>query len=136
MTWKDLQRPLMAMIALNKSANRLLMCIILFVAAMGIVNSILMSILERTREFGVMMAIGTYKTEVVKMVVLETFFLTCVGVIVGNLLGILVTLYFHNYGFDLKWLTSDRIVVQGTVIQTISTRESSGATVFSSLWPF
>ena len=45
------------------------MCVILFVAAMGIVNSILMSILERTREFGVMMAIGTYRTEIVKMVV-------------------------------------------------------------------
>ena len=40
--------------------------------------------------------------------------------IIGNLLGILVTLYFHHYGFDLKWLTSERIVVQGTVIQTIS----------------
>jgi len=120
MSWKQVQRPLMAMIELNKSANRLLMIIILFVAAMGIANSILMSIMERTREFGVMMAIGTLKKEVIQMVVMETMLLSGVGVLLGNLLGIGITLYFNKYGFDLRWLTSQSIVVQGTIIQTIS----------------
>ncbi len=120
LSWMDIQRPLMALIELNKSVNRLLMAIILCIAAMGIANSILMSILERTREFGVMMAIGTTKHEVIKMVLAETMLLSLVGVVAGNILGILLTVYFGHYGFDLKWLTSQEIVVQGTIIQTIS----------------
>lgn len=120
LSWMQLQRPLMAMIELNKSANSLLMIIILFIAAMGIANSILMSILERTREFGVMMAIGTTKKEVISMVITETFLLSAVGVAFGNILGVGLTLYFHTRGFDLKWLTSQKIVVQGTIIQTVS----------------
>lgn len=120
LNWKEVQKPLMAMIELNQSANRLLMFIIIFVAALGIANSILMSILERTREFGVMLAIGTTKKEVVKMVVMETLLLSLVGVALGNLLGFLVTEFFHHYGFDLAWLSSQKLVVQGTIIQTIS----------------
>jgi ABC-type antimicrobial peptide transport system permease subunit len=119
LTWKDVQRPLMALIALNKSANRLLMGIILFISALGIANSILMSILERTREFGVMLAMGTSKKEVIKMVITETVLLSLVGVFLGNILGIAVTEYFHSNGFDLKWLTSQPIMVQGTIVQTV-----------------
>jgi ABC-type lipoprotein release transport system permease subunit len=120
LSWMEIQRPLMAMIELNKSANRLLMIVILFIAAMGIANSILMSILERTREFGVMMAIGTTKREVIKMVIVETLFLSVVGVVLGNVFGIGLTLYFNQVGFDLAWLTSQKIVVEGTIIQTVS----------------
>lgn len=120
LTWMELQKPIMAMIDLNKSANHLLMLIILFVAALGIANSILMSILERTREFGVMMAIGTHKAEVIRMVVLETLLLTLIGVIAGNGMGIALTLYFGRHGFDLAWLTSHKIVIEGTIIQTIN----------------
>lgn len=119
-SWKDLQKPVMAMIELNKSANRLLMFIILFVAALGIANSVLMSILERTREFGVMFAIGTTKVEVMRFVMVETMLLGVVGVLVGNILGLAVTMYFGKYGFDLAWLTSQKLVVQGSIIQTVS----------------
>ena len=110
----------MAMIELNKSANRFLMIVILLVAGMGVANSILMSIMERTREFGVMSAIGTTKSEIIQMIVTETFLLAGVGVFLGNAIGILITLYFGLNGFDLRWLTQQPIVVQGTIIQTIS----------------
>jgi ABC-type lipoprotein release transport system permease subunit len=120
LNWMQVQKPLMAMIELNKGANRLLMFIILFVAALGVANSILMSILERTREFGVMLAIGTSKGDVMRMVVVETLLLSAIGVMLGNVFGVLLTLYFHQHGFDLAWLTSQKLVVQGTIIQTVS----------------
>jgi ABC-type lipoprotein release transport system permease subunit len=120
LNWKEVQKPLMAVIELNNSVNRLLMFIIIFVAALGIANSILMSILERTREFGVMMAIGTTKKEVVQLVITETILLSAVGVFLGNVLGVMVTQFFHYYGFDLAWLSSQKLVVQGTIIQTVS----------------
>lgn len=120
LNWMQVQKPLMAMIELNKGANRLLMFIILFVAALGVANSILMSILERTREFGVMLAIGTSKGDVIRMVVVETLLLSSIGVLLGNVFGALLTLYFNQHGFDLAWLTSQKLVVEGTIIQTVS----------------
>ena len=120
LTWKEVQRPVMAIIDLNKGVNRLLMIIILSVAAMGIANSILMSLMERTREFGVMMAIGTTKHEVTGMVIAETFLLCTVGVFIGNILGVAVTSFFHRFGFDLRWFTSHGYAVEGTLIQTVT----------------
>ena len=115
LTWKDLDKPLMATVELQKSANGILMFIILFIAALGIANAILMSILERTREFGVMMAIGTSKPEMVKMVLTETILLSGVGLFVGNVIGIAVTLYFGSRGFDLNWLTDQTVTVNGFI---------------------
>jgi len=120
LSWKELQRPVVAMIELDRAVNRMLMFLILGVAALGIANSILMSIMERTKEFGVMLAIGTAKEEVMKMVITETLLLTGVGVLLGNLFGVLVTTFFNQVGFDLRWLTSKDFVIQGAVVQTVS----------------
>jgi ABC-type lipoprotein release transport system permease subunit len=131
LSWKEVQRPVMAIIDLNKGVNRLLMIIILSVAAMGITNSILMSLMERTREFGVMMAIGTSKAEVTGLVIAETFLLCSVGVILGNILGVGVTTYFRQFGFDLKWFTSNAYAVEGAIIETVS---YPVAHLYNSLW--
>lgn len=120
LSWKELQRPVVAMIELDRAVNRLLMILILCVAALGIANSILMSIMERTREFGVMLAIGTDRKEVIKMVVVETLLLTIVGVLLGNVFGWAVTGFFNTVGFDLRWLTAKDFVIQGAVVQTVS----------------
>lgn len=120
LSWKEIQKHILAMMELEKAVNRLIMMVILFVAALGIANSILMNIMERTREFGVMMAIGTSRKEVVGMVVVETLLLCTVGVAIGNLLAMGLTTYFGHIGFDLKWLTSANIVLGGAIVQTVS----------------
>ncbi|MCB0416963.1 MAG: ABC transporter permease [Bdellovibrionales bacterium] len=120
LSWMELQRHLMASIEVYNAANKIFMFIILFIASVGIANSILMSIMERTREFGVMMAIGTTKAEMVRMVLLETLLLAAVGVVVGNLLGIAITYYFQQTGFDLAWLTAKEIRMNGALINTVS----------------
>lgn len=120
MTWMEAERHLMAQIDLFRTTNRLLMFIILFIAAVGIANSILMGVMERTREFGVMMAIGTSRAEMVRMVFLETLLVSLVGIGIGNLLGTLVTLYFGHTGFDLQWFTSNQISINGNLLLTVS----------------
>ncbi len=118
--WMEVQRHIRAMIELDKAVNRLLMIIILCVAALGIGNSILMSIMERTREFGVMMAIGTRKKEIISMVTIETLMISLVGIVLGNALAVGIITYFGKVGFDLKWLTAQKLVIDGTIIQTVS----------------
>lgn len=120
LSWEEVQKNLMAMIELNRSANVVLMIIIVLISGLGIANSILMSLLERKREFGVMMAVGTQRKEVMQMVAMETILLGVVGVTLGNIMGVGLTLYFNQYGFDLSWFTDHALVVNGALIQTIS----------------
>ncbi len=72
-----------------------------FVIAVGILNTILMSVFERVREFGVMMALGTRPRQVVVLVVLEVGRPALVGIGVGGTLGSLSTLYFAEAGINL-----------------------------------
>jgi putative ABC transport system permease protein len=61
--------------------------IIMLALAFGIINTMLMSILERTKELGMLMAIGMNRRRIFKMIMLETVFLTFVGAVAGMLLG-------------------------------------------------
>jgi putative ABC transport system permease protein len=61
--------------------------IIMLALAFGIINTMLMAILERTKELGMLMAIGMNRRRIFKMIMLETVFLTVVGAVAGILIG-------------------------------------------------
>jgi ABC-type antimicrobial peptide transport system permease subunit len=68
----------------------------------GIINTMLMAVLERQREFGMLMAIGMNKWRVFVMVVLETVMLTCAGIPAGIFLTIGAVSYLSKHGIDLS----------------------------------
>ncbi|MCJ7444481.1 MAG: ABC transporter permease [Methanotrichaceae archaeon] len=73
------------------SARSLLLTVIaiaLIISAFGIINTLLMSVNERTREFGMMKAIGASGMDIAKIVLTETIFLTFIGGIIGTLVAI------------------------------------------------
>jgi ABC-type lipoprotein release transport system permease subunit len=76
--------------------------IILFALLFGIINTMLMVVLERVKEIGMLMAIGMNKVRVFLMVVLETVLLSLTGGIVGILLGTMVSKYFETHKIDLS----------------------------------
>lgn len=76
--------------------------IILFALAFGLVNTMLMAVLERVRELGMMMAIGLTKTKLFFMVLLETTYLALTGAAVGFILGYITILLTGNSGIDLS----------------------------------
>jgi len=76
--------------------------IILFALAFGIVNTMLMIVFERTRELGMLMAVGMSKSRVFRMIMLETIFLTVIGGIVGMALSAILVAMFHRTGIDLS----------------------------------
>ncbi|NNE28279.1 MAG: ABC transporter permease [Saprospiraceae bacterium] len=67
----------------------------------GIINTMLMAVLERTRELGMLMAVGMNKLRVFGMVVIETIMLGLIGAPIGLLLGWLTIQYFGSVGIDL-----------------------------------
>ena len=80
----------------------LFMLIILGALGFGIVNTMLMVVLERTRELGMLMAIGMNKRRVFMMIMLETICLALVGALFGEVLSVLIINYFNKTGIDLS----------------------------------
>lgn len=72
------------------------------VIVVGVMNTVLMSIFERTRELGVMLAIGTSPAQIVKLVLLETLVLECIGMLIGLAAGYAVTSYFGQVGIHFS----------------------------------
>lgn len=76
--------------------------IIMMALAFGIINTMLMAILERTREIGTMVAFGMNRKRLFVLILLETFFLTLAGAPVGLLLGWAIIMYYNKNGLDLS----------------------------------
>lgn len=65
-----------------------IMSISLIVAAIGITNTMFMSIMERTHEVGVMKAVGAKNSDILKLFLAETSLISAIGGVVGSILGI------------------------------------------------
>jgi ABC-type antimicrobial peptide transport system permease subunit len=73
--------------------------VLIILVAFSVLNTQLMSVLERTREFGVIMALGIKPRRLAYLVVLETFLMASLGLLIGVLLGSMVSAYFAHAGF-------------------------------------
>jgi ABC-type lipoprotein release transport system permease subunit len=87
MTWKELAPDAAMMNDFMIMYYFIFIGIIMLALAFGIINTMLMAILERTKELGMLMAIGMNRRRIFKMIMLETIFLTAVGALAGILLG-------------------------------------------------
>ncbi len=101
-TWEELMPALQEMIDIDNIFMYLILLVILVVVSLGILNTMLMSILERTREFGIMMAVGTSPRNVIMLVMLESFFIGLIGMISGAGIGIGINRIISIKGFDLS----------------------------------
>ena len=66
----------------------MLLSLAIFIAVLGIVNTLVLSVIERTREIGMLRAIGAMRRQIRSMVVLEAFIIAVYGAIVGLVLGV------------------------------------------------
>jgi len=89
------------MIEMMGTSMFILMSIIVFALLFGIINTLTMSILERKREIGVLLAIGMNKYKIRGMIVMESVIYGIIGAPIGILLGYLTISYYGIYGFDL-----------------------------------
>lgn len=102
LTWEELIPMMAQLIRFQNGMLFIVVLIVLTVVAAGILNTLMMSIVERVREFGLMMALGTKPSQVIFLVVTESFLLTSFGALLGVMIGVGVSLYFGHYGIDLS----------------------------------
>jgi ABC-type lipoprotein release transport system permease subunit len=96
-TWSELMPVLAQLVLLDDGGMFLLLVILVVVVGFGILNTILMAVLERKRELGVMLALGLRPGAVFRVVYLESMLLASLGLGIGLALGIGLVLYFQGH---------------------------------------
>jgi ABC-type lipoprotein release transport system permease subunit len=111
--WQELLPQVDQMVRLIVAIRAIVMAIVLAVAAMAIMNTVFMSVAERTRELGVMMALGTRPGAVVRMVLYETAAIVAAASVAGYAVGVLLVSYFGRSGMDFSSFFRDYTTIPG-----------------------
>ncbi|MBD3178415.1 MAG: FtsX-like permease family protein [Candidatus Latescibacteria bacterium] len=102
LSWRELAPQLVSAFQMSENIISFVGLIMFVLVAFVILNTIFMSLYERTFEFGVLLAQGTRPLQMGRIIVLESLSLAVVGLIAGSLLGLLVTLLFQNIGLGMS----------------------------------
>jgi ABC-type lipoprotein release transport system permease subunit len=101
-SFQDLNKGFLTVLKQKRIWGYVIMLFILLLSAVGIVNTVLMSVYERIREVGVLKALGLRGRDVVWMFIFEGFFVGCLGSLLGAALGVLLNCYSIYVGFSLS----------------------------------
>jgi putative ABC transport system permease protein len=138
-TWREIAPWVDEAIASTHSTLNIFASIFLFVALLGVVNTMSMSVFERTREIGTMMSVGVRRRHIVRLFLLEAAFLGLVGGVLGATVGGSVVAYYWHYEITFRlsnapapfhirpWLDAEYLVV--ILAQAV------GGAVLAALWP-
>jgi len=72
-----------------------------------------MSVMERTRELGVMLALGTQGSQLMLTILFEALFLSLIGMMGGTLLGVLIVAWLARDGIDLSAIAGSFETIPG-----------------------
>ncbi len=101
LTWKDVDHEIMSIEKFQNGLLDIVLLVVFVIVALGILNTLLMSLFERVREFGVLMAMGARPRWVMKLVLMESIILGSLGTALGIALGCILITYFHRAGLHL-----------------------------------
>ncbi|WP_347838050.1 FtsX-like permease family protein [uncultured Draconibacterium sp.] len=104
-TWKELSPEMSILTDSMDQYMYIFILIILIALCFGIINTMLMAVLERVKEIGMLMAIGMNKRKIFSMIIFESLMLTLTGGFLGILLGIAVSRIFEKNPINLSAFT-------------------------------
>ena len=117
--WRQLSPALSDLIEMSRSLLLFVGLIVAGLASMGMLNTMLMAVHERTHEFGIMLAIGMKRRWLLVMVVLEAFFLALVSAAAGSIAGVLGSGVLARHGIDFSSWMPDGYDWAGIVFEPV-----------------
>jgi putative ABC transport system permease protein len=102
--WRTLAPEMVTLVRITDLAGMLVLLLVFIAAAAGVANTMVMATFERTREFGMLLALGTRPGRLIRLVVAESIALGVVGAVMGSLIGIALVAITHRTGIDYSWL--------------------------------
>jgi putative ABC transport system permease protein len=116
MAWPELAPELANYVQFNHGVTVVLFFIFFLVAVIGVMNTMLMAVFERTREFGMLMAVGMRPAQVIRLILTEAAGLGVASLVVGAALGVPLLWYLQVHGLDLGGATGGVVSVAGVVV--------------------
>ena len=113
--WQVVQKNFYAAMQADKKGMWIALFIIIIIVALGVLNTVLMEILERTPEYGVLKALGTRPKGVFALIVIETLFLALISVLLGFILSLTVNYLLMKHGYDYP----QSVEMGGLIISTM-----------------
>jgi ABC-type lipoprotein release transport system permease subunit len=123
--WQEMMPQLVQFIIIDDAGNYVFLALILIMVVFGIVNTVLMSVLERTREFGLLRALGMSRRHLLWLVFCESMLLSLLAVVVGWVIGGGTHLWFSTHGIDFSAMMAEGTAIMGTFMDPIVYTELS-----------
>jgi ABC-type lipoprotein release transport system permease subunit len=123
--WHEMMPDLVQFIVIDDVGNYVFLMLILIMVVFGILNTVLMSVLERTREFGLLRALGLGRVHLLMLVFCESILLSLLAVVVGWIVGGGTHWWFSRHGLDFSAMMGGDTTIMGTFIDPVVYTELS-----------
>jgi ABC-type lipoprotein release transport system permease subunit len=129
LTWLDMNEFVVQLEDLANTYMVFLYLIVLAITATVVVNTLVMAVFERTREIGILSAIGMKGRRIMSMFLMEATLLATGGILGGLLLGGLAVAYFTKYGIYIGDYGISGILMGNTIYAYIRMQDALGLTI-------
>jgi putative ABC transport system permease protein len=99
--WQEFAKSFYDAMKADQKGMWIMLLVIVLIVAVGVLNTVLMSVLERRREYGLLKALGTRPVQIVKLVVAELFLISLGGVVLGTGLSLAANWFLSIHGISL-----------------------------------
>ena len=134
LSWREASPELDAAVKLDDLGDWVFHLITLLIIALAILNAVLMSVLHRQREFGVLRALGLTARETGRVVLAEGVLLSLVSGMAGVLLGLAVVFGFWRDGLDMSFMMDQELTFSGTLFDPVMVPTFRGEQILLSLF--
>ncbi len=127
--WQEMMPQLVQFIVVDDAGNYVFLTMILVMVVFGILNTVLMSVLERTREFGLLRALGLSRRQLLWLVFWESVLMSFMAVLIGWIIGGGTQYWFSRHGIDFSALLQNGTQLMGTFMDPVIYTELSWSRV-------
>ncbi len=125
LNWHEMMPDLVQFIVIDDAGNYVFLVLILTMVVFGILNTVLMSVLERTREFGLLRALGLGRYHLLMLVFCESMLLSILAVVIGWIVGGGTHWWFSAHGLDFSAMMGGDMSIMGTFMDPVIYTELS-----------
>lgn len=100
--WQEIAKSFYNAMQTDKQGDAIGRFVIILIVAMGVLNTVLMSVLERTREYGLMRAVGTKPGQIFWLVLCEVVIIAIISIIIGAMIGTIINYLLSIYGITFS----------------------------------
>lgn len=116
-TWWESSPQTLELMGFRDVGTTIFLSVVFFIAGFGILNTMVMSVFERTTEIGLLKALGLRPYQIVWLVVLEVIILSTIAGIIGFGTGVGLDLYLMNFGIDISNGTTEPVAIMGAYLE-------------------